>query len=116
LQKDLEKLSNQARFIQMIIDGKLVVSKKQKAILVKELKQKNFTPFPKVSQAKASGELEPVVEDDDDEAVDADLELAASAYDYLLGVSTFLHYFQIRVLTFSRWPSGLLQESASKSC
>jgi DNA topoisomerase-2 len=45
MQKDLEKLSNQARFIQMIIDGKLVVSKKKKKDLVAELKQKNFKPF-----------------------------------------------------------------------
>ena len=80
----LEKLTNQARFIQMIIDGKLVVAKKRKADLVKELQDKNFKPFPKVVDATKDGEVEPAMEDrDEDEEVDA----TANSYDYLLGVS-----------------------------
>ena len=79
----LEKLTNQARFVQMIIDGKLIVAKKKKRDLVKELQEKNFKPFPKVVDATKDGELEPALEDrDDDEEVDA----SANAYDYLLGV------------------------------
>lgn len=85
MQKDLEKLSNQARFIQMIIDGKLVVSKKKKKDLVAELKQKNFKPFPKVVDAVKEGELEPVL--DNDEEAEEDVEIGANAFDYLLGVS-----------------------------
>ncbi|KAJ5087058.1 DNA topoisomerase II [Penicillium alfredii] len=86
LQKDLEKLSNQARFVQMIIDGKLVISKKKKPVLISELKEKGFKPFPKVAEAAKMGEDEPVVEEDDDEAEDTNTEVLSSAYDYLLGM------------------------------
>ncbi|PGH36410.1 DNA topoisomerase II [[Emmonsia] crescens] len=89
LQKDLEKLSNQARFVQMIIDGKLVISKKPKAQLVQELKQKGFKHFSKVSDADKEGENAPVVEEDDDEGEKSDVEeteIGANSYDYLLGM------------------------------
>lgn len=82
----LEKLTNQARFVQMIIDGKLVVAKKRKRDLVVELKEKNFKPFPKIIDATKDGEVEPAMEDrDEDEEVDA----SANAYDYLLGVCSY---------------------------
>jgi DNA topoisomerase-2 len=68
----------------MIIDGKLVVSKKKKAVLIAELKKLNFTPFPKVSQAKKAGEDEDVVEEEASE--DADEEIGSADYDYLLGM------------------------------
>lgn len=77
-------MTNQARFIQMIIDGKLVVSKKKKAVLVEELRKLGFTPFPKVSDAKTAGEQEQAQEDD--EEIDRDAG-GAGDYDYLLGVS-----------------------------
>ncbi|KAF2690204.1 type II DNA topoisomerase [Lentithecium fluviatile CBS 122367] len=83
MQKDLEKLSNQSRFIKMIIDGKLIVSKKKKAVLVEELKKLNFTPFPKTADAKTAGELEQVVEEEDE----SDREVGANDYDYLLGMA-----------------------------
>ncbi|KAJ5730374.1 DNA topoisomerase II eukaryotic-type [Penicillium malachiteum] len=86
LQRELEKLSNQARFIQMIIDGKLVISKKKKAVLISELKDKGFKPFPKVADAAKMGEDEPVVEEGED-SEDAEVETLSSAYDYLLGMS-----------------------------
>ncbi|KAH6633212.1 DNA topoisomerase [Boeremia exigua] len=86
LQKELTKLSNQAKFIKMIIDGKLVVSKKKKAVLVQELKKLGFTPFPKVDAAKKEGELEDA-QDDDEESEDTDLEVNANDYDYLLGMA-----------------------------
>jgi len=66
----------------MIIDGKLVVSKKKKAVLVEELKKLSFDPFPKVADAKKAGELEDAQEDEDNEP-----EVGANDYDYLLGVS-----------------------------
>lgn len=81
----LEKLTNQARFVQMIIDGKLIVAKRKKKDLVAELREKNFRPFPKVIDATKDGELEPAMEDQ--ETDDADIEVGANAYDYLLGVS-----------------------------
>ena len=84
MQVQLEKLTNQARFIQMIIDGKLVVAKKKKRDLVIELKEKNFKPFPKVVDATKDGELEPAMEDEEG---DEEVDVSANAYDYLLGVS-----------------------------
>ncbi|OAT13642.1 DNA topoisomerase II [Blastomyces gilchristii SLH14081] len=85
MQKDLEKLSNQARFVQMIIDGKLVISKKPKAQLVQELKEKGFKAIAKVSDAAKQGEKAPVVNRDDEESSDSeDTELAANSFDYLL--------------------------------
>ena len=67
----------------MIIEGKLIISKKKKSILIGELKKLDFKPFPKVVDATKDGETEPVVEEDEN---DRELEVASSAYDYLLGV------------------------------
>src|SRR2546423_4191009 len=83
LEKCLEKLSNQARFVKEIIDGKLVVSKKKKLALVEELRSKGYKPFPKVIEATKEGELEAVLENE--EAME-DEKTGASDYDYLLGV------------------------------
>ncbi|KAH0559944.1 DNA topoisomerase 2 [Trichoglossum hirsutum] len=85
MQKELEKLSNQARFVKMIIDGTLVVAKKKKTDLVAELKQKHFKPFPKVKQAVKGDELEPLAEKEEDTS--DEMETEASAYDYLLGMA-----------------------------
>ncbi|ORY32816.1 DNA topoisomerase [Naematelia encephala] len=79
LNKQFERLSNQARFVQMVIDRTLVVSKKKKADLVAELRELNFRPFPKNKKAKDEGETEPALEEED--------EGLASDYDYLLGMA-----------------------------
>ena len=84
MQYQLEKLNNQARFVQLIIDGKLIVAKKRKRDLVDELKAKDFKPFPKITDATKDGEVEPALEDEEG---DKELDSAANAYDYLLGVS-----------------------------
>jgi DNA topoisomerase-2 len=89
MQKDLDKLNNQARFIKMIIDGKLVISKKKKAVLMAELKNLDFKPFPKVEDASKAGELEKTVENDEEDDENSDGAVGARDYDYLLGVSTF---------------------------
>lgn len=81
--KDLRRLTNQARFIQMIIDQKLVISKKKKAVLIAELQKLGFDAFPKVKDAAKKGEVEQVVEED---AEDDDATTDASSYDYLLGM------------------------------
>lgn len=88
MQRELERLSNQSRFVKMIIDGKLVVYKKKKAVLVAELRKLGFKAFPKVIDAKKEGEFEAVVEEenDDDESDEATTQ-AASDYDYLLGMA-----------------------------
>jgi len=87
MNKDLTKLSNQARFIQMIIDGKLIVSKKKKAALVQELRDKGFKPISKTPEKLKEGELAPIADKDDEE--EENIELGAADYDYLLGVSSF---------------------------
>jgi DNA topoisomerase-2 len=85
MQKELDKLSNQARFVKMIIDGKLTVSKKKKSVLVAELKKLGFTAYPKVRDASKDGETEEVVENDVDD--DSATQAGASDYDYLLGMA-----------------------------
>lgn len=86
MHKELAKMTNQAKFIQMIIDGKLVVSKKKKLVLVQELKKLGFTPFPKADDAKKAGENEDVQEDEDD-SEEIEGSVSASDYDYLLGMA-----------------------------
>ena len=83
LHKTLRRLSNQARFVQMIIDNKLVISKKKKAVLIAELQKLGFDPFPKNADAAKQGEIEPVVEEEDSEDGSVD----ANSYDYLLGMA-----------------------------
>lgn len=91
LQRELEKLSNQARFVQMIIDGKLVISKKKKPLLVIELKEKGFKPIAKVADAPKMGEDQPVVEEEEEEegeegSNENETQMLSSAFDYLLGM------------------------------
>ena len=88
MQRELDRLSNQARFIKMIIDRELTISKKKKAVLVAELKKLNFKAFAQVEDATKDGELEPVVDNDADDD-DEDIAMAANSYDYLLGVCIY---------------------------
>ncbi|KAL8966214.1 MAG: hypothetical protein Q9183_003470, partial [Haloplaca sp. 2 TL-2023] len=81
--KELEKFTNQARFIQMIINGDLVISRKKKVDLVKELQNKNFKPIVKVADKTKQGDA-PMADEDEENAQDADT--GASSYDYLLGM------------------------------
>ncbi|EPQ61209.1 type II DNA topoisomerase [Gloeophyllum trabeum ATCC 11539] len=83
LQNQLDKLNNQARFVQMIVDRELSVSNRKKADIVADLRKKDFRPFPKVAKAKAAGEVEEVVEAEEEEAATG----ASSDYDYLLGMA-----------------------------
>ncbi|KAI9804716.1 MAG: DNA topoisomerase 2 [Sarcosagium campestre] len=92
-QSEHAKMSNQARFIQMIVDGELVVSRKKKQVLVAELKQKGFEPFVKSTQTSKADKAEAAAaagnddDEDEDETEDAATAAAASAYDYLLGMA-----------------------------
>ena len=83
MQKELDKFTNQARFVQMIIDGKLTVAKKAKATLMQELKEKAFKPIPKAADPAKQGETEEVAESSDDE----EPALGSDSYDYLLGMA-----------------------------
>ena len=78
MQEELEKMSNQARFIRMIVDGKLIVSKKRKAVLVAELREKSFKPIPKVDDARKQGEFEPMADDEDANAEPNEVKEATS--------------------------------------
>ncbi|EXJ88011.1 DNA topoisomerase II [Capronia coronata CBS 617.96] len=82
MQKTLRRLTNQARFIQMIIDGKLNISKKKKAVLIAELRKLGFDAYPKTEDASKQNEILPVAEEEPEEEDSLD----ASAYDYLLGM------------------------------
>ncbi|GAB1316637.1 DNA topoisomerase 2 [Madurella fahalii] len=77
---DHRKLLNQYRFISEIIDNKLVVAKKKKAVLVKELRDRKYEAFPPKDDKKKS-------DDDADEDADED-EASGGArdYDYLLSM------------------------------
>lgn len=86
LQLEYEKLSNQARFVQMIVKKELVVSGRKKADIVSELRKKDFRPFRKVVKAKVAGENEDAQEDSDVEEGPSGL---TSDYDYLLGMPIY---------------------------
>ena len=51
------KVDNKLRFILMVINGELVVAKKKKATLLKELKELKFHPFPKKAAVKVAAEI-----------------------------------------------------------
>ena len=77
----LDKLTNQIRFVQMIIKKELVVSGRKKLDIIRDLKSKGFRSFPKVAK--------PVVEEENGEAVDEEAEVeddSDNGYDYLLTV------------------------------
>ncbi|KAF9242373.1 DNA topoisomerase [Melanogaster broomeanus] len=84
LQLQFEKLSNQARFVKMIVDKQLVVSNRKKVDLMAELRKLKFRPFPKVAKAKAVGETEEMDQEEDEPA--AEDVPGATDYDYLLGM------------------------------
>lgn len=80
LQNAFEKLTNQARFVKMIVERELIISNRKKADIVVDLKKHKFRPFPKISKAKEAGEEEEALEDDADTSNGSD-------YDYLLGMA-----------------------------
>jgi DNA topoisomerase-2 len=82
LQDQYEKLSNQARFIQMFIDGDLKISGRKTSVIVDDLVRLKFRPFRTTKAARAAGEDEAALDDDDNEG-----SALASDYDYLLGMA-----------------------------
>ncbi|KAF7367438.1 DNA topoisomerase 2 [Mycena sanguinolenta] len=85
LQNAFEKLTNQARFVKMIVDRELIISNRKKADIIVDLKKHKFRPFPKISKAKEAGETEAALEQEQDE--DENDTSSASDYDYLLGMA-----------------------------
>ncbi|TID17676.1 hypothetical protein CANINC_003945 [Pichia inconspicua] len=95
----LEKISSQAKFVKMIIDGELVVGNKKKKILIDELKQLDFPGFDKSNEPISMNSSTVKIEDDDDEEVlSPEIEKetdglvvvnqksSSMLYDYLLGM------------------------------
>ncbi|KAJ6569535.1 DNA topoisomerase II [Mycena capillaripes] len=82
LQNAFEKLSNQARFVKMIVEKELIISNRKKADIIVDLKKHKFRPFPKISKAKEAGEEEEALEDEADAGTSN-----GSDYDYLLGMA-----------------------------
>ncbi|KDE07461.1 hypothetical protein, variant [Microbotryum lychnidis-dioicae p1A1 Lamole] len=78
-----DKLSNQARFISMMISKpkQLTLDNRSTADIVQELRAKGFRPFPKVQKAAVAG-----VQADAEEDADADAGMD-SDYDYLLSMA-----------------------------
>jgi len=71
LQTAFDKFTNQARFVQMIVDNQLVISDTKKADIVADLRKHRFLPFSK-STAKAAGENELTVEVKEDSEAEAE--------------------------------------------
>ncbi|THG93975.1 hypothetical protein EW026_g7395 [Hermanssonia centrifuga] len=84
LQLELDRLTNQARFILMIVNKELVVSGRKKADIVVELRKRHFRAFSKPKKAKVAGETEPVVEDEEEEEEEGN---DSGDFDYLLNMA-----------------------------
>ncbi|CAI9103034.1 OLC1v1001450C1 [Oldenlandia corymbosa var. corymbosa] len=91
LQMELLKLQNKVRFIREVLEGSIIVSKRRKADLFVELKEKGFTPFPKKKsdEVAVAGETEETEEETEEKSeVDNSKEVGgAGDYDYLLSMS-----------------------------
>jgi DNA topoisomerase-2 len=93
LTKQYERISNQARFVQMIVAKELTVSGKKKAILETELRNLKFKPYPKTTKAREDGEDADVLEEEEGQAGD---------FDYLLGMAIWsLTNERVRILRAS---------------
>lgn len=80
---DYRKLKNQARFIQEIMDGKLVVSRKKKQVIVEELRTRKYESFPRGQEKKTKTEEE---EEEGNNEENEEADTAANGYDYLLSM------------------------------
>ncbi|PWN25684.1 type II DNA topoisomerase [Jaminaea rosea] len=82
-----ERLSNQARFVQMIVAKTLVVNNRKRVELVEELRKKDFRPFPRTKRAKVAGE----VNADEDDVLDEgeDDTPGTTDFDYLLSMPIY---------------------------
>lgn len=77
-----------ARFVEEIIEGKLVVSRKKRANLVQELRDRKYEAFPRgESVKKARSTDEEMDQDEEDDDLESN-EPGAGDFDYLLSVSS----------------------------
>jgi DNA topoisomerase-2 len=80
LKMQYERLSNQARFVQMIISKELVVNNRKRSELVAELRKRDFRPFAKQVKAKVAADVDVDDVEEDDPSADTD-------FDYLLSMA-----------------------------
>ncbi|TIC47232.1 DNA topoisomerase II [Wallemia mellicola] len=98
-----DRISNQARFIKMIIDRELIISNRKRKDIVDELRAKKFTPYPKQREKKRPGEVEIIGQDEEEEENVG----GAGDYDYLLSM-------QISSLTVERMEQLLKQRDSKE--
>ncbi len=100
---DYRKLKNMYRFIEEIMEGKLVVSKKKKDVVSEELRDRNYEAFPRGQDKKAKSTDEELDHEENGEAggVDDDgaQDLDSRDYDYLLSVQYLSLLHRGRMLT-----------------
>lgn len=75
----LEKISAQAKFVKMIIDGELVVGNKQKKLLIEELRQLDFPGFDKNNKAVEMKHSVVKTEEKDEDEEDNDMKEVEAA-------------------------------------
>lgn len=90
---EYRKLKNQARFIQEIIDEKLVVNKKKKDVIIQELRDRNYEAFPPKVTDKKKHSTDEELGTNVNEGREGDEELDTNArdFDYLLSVSPLFY-------------------------
>ena len=98
-----DRLSNQARFIKMIVDRELIISNRKRKDIVDELRAKKFTPYPKQKEKKRPGEVEIIGQGEEEEENVG----GAGDYDYLLSM-------QISSLTMERMEQLLKQRDSKE--
>ena len=89
------------------MDGTLVVSKKKKVILVAELRDKKFTPFPKSAEGLKEKDFDRLADEEQEQEETENVDTGAADYDYLLGVSPQGFYACFVSNTLHRCLSGL---------
>ncbi|CAN8067785.1 unnamed protein product [Agarophyton chilense] len=115
LRKELLRLDNKQRFILMVVDGKLKVSKRKKVDIISDLKRLKFDPIPKRNGKKTS-------EDEEDNENNANEESNEqtedeSNYDYLLSMPLWsLTFERVQQLRSQRdKKEGQIHEMEAKS-
>lgn len=87
LTREKDILGNKARFILMVVKGELELRKRKKADLLKELKDRKFTPWSELEDPSLVVASDKKKDDDeDDENVADEASEKKSDYDYLLGM------------------------------
>jgi predicted nucleic acid-binding protein len=99
-------MKNQARFIQEIMDQKLVVSRKKKAVIIEELRERKYETFVKQTEAKTKSEEEDDANAAEEASEETSLDDDSRGYDYLLSVWPLLLRY-VLLLTQCRCLSGL---------